>query len=146
MSLPKVVFAAVRQIWSRNSIQSWLPTIPSTMFGKSTATLWYQPSKYMARRWLLVQYVHTIRTSSCCKRFWEHTAHTKPQYCEGASLTQKYVNSFANHIILINTALWSHWMLSNSEVSPRIWTCVTRLSRADVRWVYARNYRFTLWT
>jgi len=28
-------------------------------------------------------------------------------------------------IILINVALQSHWTLSHSEASPRIWTCVT---------------------
>ena len=33
-------------------------------------------------------------------------------------------------IILINAALRSHWTLSNSEASPRIWTCATRPSRA----------------
>jgi len=32
--------------------------------------------KYMAQRWLLVQYVYIRRTSSCCKRSWKHTAHT----------------------------------------------------------------------
>ena len=36
-------------------------------------------------------------------------------------------------IILINAALQFHWPLSNSEVSPRIWTCVTRLSFSHVR-------------
>jgi len=32
---------------------------------------------------------------------------------------------FHYHIIPINAALRSHWTLSNSETSPRIWTCVT---------------------
>jgi len=44
---PKVVFAepSVRQIWSRNRVQSWTPTSPSMMFGSSTATLWILLSK-----------------------------------------------------------------------------------------------------
>jgi len=32
--------------------------------------------KYTARRLLLVQYVYISLTSSCCKMFWKHTAHT----------------------------------------------------------------------
>ena len=36
-------------------------------------------------------------------------------------------------IILINAALQFHWPLSNSEASPRIWTCVTRPSFSHVR-------------
>ena len=36
-------------------------------------------------------------------------------------------------IILINTALQFHWPLSNSEASPRIWTCVTRPSFSHMR-------------
>jgi len=49
--------------------------------------------KNMARRQLhvLVQYVNMRRTSSCCKRSWKHTAHTKPQYLEGAWLKRKYI-------------------------------------------------------
>jgi len=30
------------------------------------------------------------------------------------------------HIIPMNATLRFHWSLSNSEVKPRIWTCVTR--------------------
>ena len=44
-------------------------------------------------------------------------------------------------IILINTALQSHWMLSKSEVSPRIWICVTRPSCVHVCRVWVRDYR-----
>ena len=36
-------------------------------------------------------------------------------------------------IILINAALQFDWPLSNSEASPRIWTCVTRPSFSHVR-------------
>ena len=46
---------------------------------------------------------------------------------------------FRYRIILINAALQSHWMLSNSEAGPRIWTCVTTPSRAHVRRVWARD-------
>ena len=35
---------------------------------------------------------------------------------------------FHCHIIPINAALRFNWLLSNSEVSPRIWTCVIRPS------------------
>ena len=36
-------------------------------------------------------------------------------------------------------------MLSNSEASPRIWTCVTRPSHAHVRRVWARDYHTVCW-
>ena len=38
---------------------------------------------------------------------------------------------FRYRIILINVSLRSHWTLSNSEVGPRIWTCVTIVSCPD---------------
>jgi len=47
---------------------------------------------------------------------------------------------FHYRIILINAALQSHWTLSNSEASPRIWTCVTRPSCTHVHRVWARDY------
>jgi len=44
MPLAEVVFAepSVGQIWSRNRVQSWTPTM---MFGSSTVTLWVLLSK-----------------------------------------------------------------------------------------------------
>ena len=37
-------------------------------------------------------------------------------------------------IITMNTALQFHWSLSNSEASPRIWTCVTRPRGGGHEW------------
>jgi len=59
------------------------------------------------------------------------------------SLTQMEVHKFfryCNINLLINVALQSHWTLSNSEASPRIWTCITRLSHMHVRRIWARDY------
>jgi len=33
--------------------------------------------KYTARQRLVVQYVYISLTSSCCTRYWKHTAHTQ---------------------------------------------------------------------
>ena len=105
------------------------------MFGSSTATLWILLSKV---------YGPTTTTSTVCvykpdfqllAKGPESTQHTlshsilkEPTHME----VHKMSNSFANHIILINVTLRSHWTLSNSEVSPRIWTCVTRPSRTHM--------------
>jgi len=50
-----------------------------------------------------------------------------------------------NKILLLlhysnKATLWSHWTLSSSEASPRIWTCVTRPSHAHVSRVWAQDY------
>ena len=80
----------------------------------------------MARWWLLVQHVYIKRNSSCCKRSWKRTAHTKLLYLTAKALdshrsTWIVIKFFCYHIILINATLRSHWTLSNSEASPRIW-------------------------
>ena len=59
-------------------------------------------------------------------------------------ITQGVVHKFSRYyinIILINANLQSHWTLSKSEVSPRIWICVTRPSHVHVCRVWVRDYR-----
>ena len=110
-----LVVYTVRQIWSRNSVQSWTPTSPSMVFGSSMGLCESFFQKYMARRRLLVQYVYISLTSSCCKMSWKHTAHTEVVNlsCSSRCTALKF------HIILSHLGLERYWVGTGVDPSSK---------------------------
>jgi len=101
------------------------------MFGGFTATLWILLLKAWPTTTISIACMYK-KDFSCCKMALQ--AHSIYQaIVSWRHLTHMAVHKRFHTVVTINTTLRFDWLLSNSEVSPRIWTCATRPSHAHMQ-------------